>query len=386
MIQKFNFIFTILILSLASSIACKKEESPATTSSEPKNEPAVVAKKTSAVVIFAVGDVHSQERKLALGDVVSDSETLTTGKKSLCDLQILDSDAGIVIRVKADSEFKLTPSVKPDGSDVNLALSKGSGLFKVNNKLSKDQSVNVSLPTMVAGVRGTSFSADISKKGDVGLQVIEGSVASRPAISEIESLPDEVKNNSQAILAVESSLASTEQVIEAGQKITVTKAYTDKVLKDTGLKESLPKIKESIKSGDLAAATQTLDASAGTKEEIKLKITDKVSNIAPIKVEKSNAKDVQTQLKEFEELIAIEKQKMESESSRKTEITARTKEKKESLMKRIEQITGKSAETLILKNGTRVEGVIIQEGDNYHVLTTEGKKSFTESEVEGTEF
>ena len=61
-------------------------------------------------------------------------------------------------------------------------------------------------------------------------------------------------------------------------------------------------------------------------------------------------------------------------------------EQKAQLMKRIEQITGKATETLVLKNGTRVEGVIIQEGDTYHVLTTEGKKSFTESQVEGTEF
>ncbi len=378
-------IISILLLLLTQTNSCKKENAgkePLTTKTESASE----IKSTTAVVIFAVGDIHSKERKLVLGDVVTDKETIITGKKSLCDIQIADSEAGIVVRIKPDSEFKLNPSQNSDGSDVNMALKVGSALFKVNNKLKKDQTVKVTMPTMVAGVRGTSFTADISKKGDVALQVAEGSVSSRPAIAELDSLPEEVRTKSEAIQAVETSLAGTEQVLEAGQKVTVTKSYTDKILKDTGLKEVIPQVQEAIKKGDLALASEKLDSSSGSKDETKQNISEKVTSQVPIKIEKSNPKDIQTQLKEFEELIAIEKQKMDNESTRKTEISSRNKEQKAQLMKRIEQITGKATETLVLKNGTRVEGVIIQEGDTYHVLTTEGKKSFTESQVEGTEF
>jgi hypothetical protein len=380
--QRKILLLAILLLTIASSSSCKKEKSQ----NPAENAAPTETKKITAVVIFAVGDVYSQDHKLSLGDIITDAETLTTGKKSLCDIQIVDSDSGIVVRIKAESEFKLEPSVNPDGNDINLALKKGSGLFKINNKLGKNQSVKVSMPTMVAGVRGTSFVADISKKGDVELQVIEGSVSSRPAIAEIDSLPTEVKSNSQAIQAVETSLEGNEQVLDAGKKITISKAYTDKILKDSGLKEVIPQIQDSIKKGDMTAATLKIDSMSGTSAETKSKITEKLANQAPIKVENSKDKDLQAQIKEFEELIAIESKKMENESSRKTEISARNKEKKDSLMKRIEQITGKSVETLLLKNGTRVQGVIIQEGDVYHVLTTEGKKSFPESEVEGTEF
>ncbi|TGL61310.1 hypothetical protein EHQ58_05910 [Leptospira ognonensis] len=383
----YNRTITITILfafTLLTSM-CNQKESAG--KAEVKNmEKPSESKVTSAVVIFTVGECLTGDRKLALGDLITEKDILLTGKKSLCDLQIIEAESGIVIRVKAESEFKLEPSVASDGGDVNLALRKGSGLFKINNKLAKNQSVKVIMPTMVAGVRGTSFSAEISKKGDVGLQVIEGSVSTRAAIAEIDSLPEELKSKSQTIIAVESSLAKREQVLEAGQKVTISKAYTDKILKDTGLNTAIPQIQESIKKGDIKTATQKLDTLSGSTEETKTKIADKLSATTPIKVEQTKEKDIQAQLKEFEELIAIEKEKMQNESVRKTEISSRNKTKNESLMKRIEQITGKSAETLLLKDGSRVQGVIIQEGSTYHVLTTDGKKSFAESEVEGTEF
>lgn len=384
---RFFKVFTLLLLFHSFLLlSCKKEEITNTQAEQPLKTTETARKKNSAVVIFAVGDVRTQDRKLVFGDHITDSDTLVTGKKSLCDLQIVESEAGVVIRIKEDSEFKIDPSENPDGADVNLALKKGSSLFKINNKLAKNQSVKVSTPTMVAGVRGTSFALEISKKGDSGIQVIEGSVSSRPAIAEIESLPEEVKTNSQAIQAVEASLSKNEIVLEAGQKITVSKTYTNKILKDTGLNEVLPQIQDSISKGDLSIATQKLDSMSGTSAETKIKIEEKINAQAPIKVEKTKEKDLASQLKEFEELIAIEKEKMENESSRKSEIAARSKKKEEALIKRIEQITGKSSETLVLKNGTRIQGVILQEKDTYHVLTTEGKKSFPESEVEGTEF
>ncbi|MCE9596874.1 MAG: hypothetical protein K8S54_02810, partial [Spirochaetia bacterium] len=59
---------------------------------------------------------------------------------------------------------------------------------------------------------------------------------------------------------------------------------------------------------------------------------------------------------------------------------------REQQLKRIEQIMSKSAETLALKNGTKVRGVIIQVGQDYMVLTPEGTQTFAESQVSGMEF
>ncbi len=383
--QKLFLIISILTAFLLLFVSCKKQETQDGTGTQ-SSDGAGKSQKTSGVVIFLVGEVRIENRKLALGDVITDNEILNTGKKSLCDIQILESKSGVVIRLKSDSEFQLNPSVTPEGSDVNLALRKGAALFKVNNKLAKNESVRVKMPTMVAGVRGTSFSANISAKGDVDLQVLEGSVTARPSISEIDSLPPELKEKSTSVQTIEKNLSESEQIIEAGQKTSVSKAYTDKILKDTGLQTVLPQINESIKKGDLTSASQKLDSVGGTPEESKTKIAEKLSSKPALKVEKTNEKDLQSQLKEFEELIAIEKEKMDKDGSRKTAISARNKDKNNSLLKRIEQITGKSAETLILKDGSRIQGVVLQEGDTYHVLTTEGKKSYPESAVEGTEF
>ncbi len=360
----------LFIITFSSQITCKKPEPV----------------KHTGVVIFAVGDVTIAGRKLSLGDTINESEVLLTGKSSMCDIQLSNSEAGVVIRIKADSEFKLNPSTDTSGSDVNMALRVGSALFKVNNKLTKNQSIRVSMPTMVAGVRGTSFSAQISKSGDVSLQVAEGSVSTRPSIEAIDSLPEEIKNNSQAIQELEKSLSKNEQVLEPGQMVTIPKTYTDNILVSSGLDTAIKEANESIKKGDLSAATAKLDQTSGSTAEEKKQFSEKLSASKPIAVQTVAQKDIQSQLKEFEELIAIEKQKLDNAESRKTEITSRNQSKKDQLLKRIEQITGKSSETLILKNGTRVQGVVIQEGDTYHVLTTDGKKSFSESEVEGTEF
>ena len=55
-------------------------------------------------------------------------------------------------------------------------------------------------------------------------------------------------------------------------------------------------------------------------------------------------------------------------------------------MRRIENIMGKSSETLILTNGTRVQGVVIQQGMDYMVLTPEGRVFYSSAQVQGLEF
>lgn len=365
--------------------SCNKDSNAIESDTSSHNQQEAI-KQNTAVVIFVVGDVRTQDRKLAFGETITITDVVKTGKKSLCDLQLIESNSGTVIRLKPETEFKIDPSTNPSQTDVNLTLKSGSSLFKISNKLSKNESIRVTTPTMVAGVRGTSFSIDISKKGDSSIQVVEGSVVTRPNIPELESIPDDVRINSQTIQMIEASLEKNEVTLEAGQKINISKNYTDRILNDTGLKEAIPRALDSIQKGDSGSASQIFDSISGTKEATASKVEAKIALIPSIKVEKSKDKDLSAQYKEFEELIALEKAKLENESTRKTEITARSKKKEEALIKRIEQITGKSSETLVLKNGSRIQGVIYQEGETYHVLSTEGKQSFQESEVEGTEF
>ncbi|HNN81766.1 MAG TPA: hypothetical protein PKL30_22965, partial [Leptospiraceae bacterium] len=90
-------------------------------------------------------------------------------------------------------------------------------------------------------------------------------------------------------------------------------------------------------------------------------------------------------LKEYEELIAIEKKKLETYESVNLAVQERNEKYDEILVKRIEEITGKSFETLILKNGKKVRGAIFLEGNQYYVITPDGQKTFKEEEVESVE-
>lgn len=60
-----------------------------------------------AIVIVRMGDVKAGGRVLALSDEISDKDVVTVGAKSICDLQILESDSLVVVRLKEYSRFKL---------------------------------------------------------------------------------------------------------------------------------------------------------------------------------------------------------------------------------------------------------------------------------------
>jgi len=46
----------------------------------------------------------------------------------------------------------------------------------------------------------------------------------------------------------------------------------------------------------------------------------------------------------------------------------------------------KSAETLILKDGKRIRGVILTRKNEYYVLTPEGRKTYPAEKVKGVDF
>ena len=170
--------------------------------------------------------------------------------------------------------------------------------------------------------------------------------------------------------------------------VSVKKSDTEKILKETGVSEIVAKIKPDIKVGmsqdEIQKAIQKIEKAveeSEKKEELKKK---KEIKTIP-KIETIQNKELEQKIKEVEELISIEKKKFESDASTKTAIKERNQKDKAILMKRIEQIVGKSSETLVLKDGRKVQGVIFQEAGSYIVLTPYGKETFTEEQVEGME-
>ncbi len=370
-----------MIVFFLFAVNCKKEEA--------KNSNQVSDKSTlSGVVLFVVGNVQSGTKKLKPGDIISENESVQTAKSSACDIQIKDSDAGIVLRMKSESSFQLK-TMTVNGKQVpSTVVSVGNAMVNVSGKLKSGENFQVVTPTQTAGVRGTKFEVNVTKDGSTALSVSEGKVASRIRIAEADDLPLEIQEKSQTITSINKGLESQEQVIEAGQKITVSKSQTDKILKETGLGQSIKQIKASQQSKlspeEVQKALVIIDKEnqvAGKENPV---IAKSLKDNATLKVENSPGADIQAKLKEFAELVAIERQKLET-----TELTTAIKQRNEKqadlLVKRIEQITGKSFETLILKSGKKVRGVIFLENNQYYVITPDGEETYKEDDAEGIE-
>lgn len=110
------------------------------------------------VVIWRVGEVELQRqgevaRQVELQDVVKQGDRIVTKANSFAVLQIGDR---ATVRVQAESEIAF--SNLNDPAAIEMALDKGQVLSKVD-KLSKGQSYGVRMPTALAAVRGTEFSA-----------------------------------------------------------------------------------------------------------------------------------------------------------------------------------------------------------------------------------
>jgi NAD(P)-dependent dehydrogenase (short-subunit alcohol dehydrogenase family) len=137
-------------------------------------------------------------------------------------------------------------------------------------------------------------------------------------------------------------------------------------------------------SEDVNKAVATLDKQSPEPGKENPAAAKSLKENAKQKIEKTANSDIQEKLKEFSELIAIEKQKLESESATSV-VKQRNSKQEDVLIKRIEQITGKSFETLILKSGKKVRGVIFLENNIYYVVTPEGQETYKEEEADGIE-
>ncbi|MBK8395760.1 MAG: FecR domain-containing protein [Leptospiraceae bacterium] len=361
-------------------ITCKKGDNGSVNNQSQGNKSSL-----NAVVLFAVGDVRVGDRKVKTGDIISENESVITGKKSTCDVQIKESDAGIVIRLKASSMFELKMT-NMDGKLVpSTIVNIGNAMVNVSGKLKNDENFQVVTPTQTAGVRGTKFEVNVTEDGSTTVSVSEGKVATRIRISEVDALPIEIQEKSRVISSIKTSLGSEEQIIEAGYKNEVTKAQTNGILKSSGLEKSIDLVnidtQARLSPEQVQNAVNSIDATT-PQDKDKTKSLKEVSNQ---KVEKISPKELQSKLDEFAELIAVEKNKLESVDSSSVVIVERNQKNEAALIKRMEEITGKPVQTINLKSGKKLKGIVFQEGDNYYILTLSGKETYKSSDIEDIE-
>lgn len=377
-----RYLFKLLVslfLGLALFVNCKKEN---TDTGKANTEPA--RKEVSALVVFSVGDIKSGDTQVKPGFILKKGETIKTSKKSVCDIQIKGVSSEVVIRIKEDSSLTLDDKWTGDTVTVKPSINMGTALFKVE-KLNKDSAVEISTPTITAGVRGTSFEVTVTDK-DVKTTVYEGSVAVKTRVPELEALPDSIVDKSTTLASFKREINEKEVIVDSGKTMSVSTTEAEKFLKDSGLKEAIEKASAANDSNieniaKLAAEIDSIHSTLAKAESGKSPVNSK-------KVIEIKKKELTDKLREFDELIAIEKSKLENEANHELSIQERTNLNREKLLNRIEIEVGKKREKLVLKDGSSVEGVIYQDKttNDYIILSPEGKKHVKVSDAEGIGF
>lgn len=172
-----------------------------------------------AVVTFVHGSVlileKGKEIKPKIGHLVRIGDQIQTKLGSI-DLQTY---RGEVIRIKDNSQitFKSLPGDKNPSNALDVAFG---NLIVKSTKLKSNQSITISSPTMVAGVRGTSFSFELDKGSVPKIKVFEGSVAVAFRTPK-EIIESNELINKEAMDRLVKTLEKHEVILEPGEALDV---------------------------------------------------------------------------------------------------------------------------------------------------------------------
>jgi hypothetical protein len=255
-------------------------------------------KAPEALVTSVIGDVQMGGKKIKVGDILRNQDSLKTGAKSICDLQVTGMDSDVTIRVKENSEFALGATVKNEVKNVQMKILTGKVLVN-SERLNSKNNLETITPTVVMGVRGTKYEVEIGSDSNGSVAVLDGKVASRVIIPEIENLPPEVRAKSATLKKLDSFLKEKELVLQTGNSTTMSKNQSETILKETGLGEVL-------KNADPSKLADDIDTKLSPEKlsEKTAKISDK--DLQPEVVQVS-PEELERRLKEYDEFKPVSK-------------------------------------------------------------------------------
>ena len=158
-----KFYPVILIVLMSSAFPLSAESS----------KPIALVVKTSGISHLLRG---SKRTPVKINDFVMPEDRIQTNKNATVNLQFSSGVIFMIGSTSSDSDVKIKKFEKTDDSqEIGLELIKGS-LAASSEKLAKKDSISVTTPTAIAGVRGTEFIVDADEDSTEVL-VNEGSVA-----------------------------------------------------------------------------------------------------------------------------------------------------------------------------------------------------------------
>ncbi len=366
------------------------------------SQPPAAAMTSALLVTFKVGDVTAGDRVVQVGDLIPAGTVVRVAAASLVDLQIVGPRSEAVLRLSAGSDFTLTAARLSEAEDriYRTHLRRGRVMLRVE-RLSPEENFTVVAPTALASVRGTRYTVDAAPE-QTRVVVHQGLVAVRLNLEELGSASVLVIQESPVLRTVERVLAEFEQVLAARDQIVIQSQATERIwaaAPDLRRVLESPELKAvrnkqtptpSERRAALAALQRAYPTDADIQDlaaRIRAALARKPQETGSgISAKAGTERDLQSRLAEYDELVALEGVRQ----GRPDEIRSRLREKNQvrrgALLQRIEQLMNKSAETLILKDGTRIRGVVLSGKEGYTVLTPEGRTTYPAAQVEGVDF
>ena len=208
----------LVMLSFAAALAgCKESKAP----------------DYNGVFTFIRGTVSVNGNAAKVGSKVSAAETINVGEKSGAVLQFANHAQ---LTLGAGTTIQVTQLM--NGSDgkpaININQESGSTFSKV---LAKGADYKMSTPTLVAGVRGTSFSVsiDAQNKNRVAIKLLNGKIeATSVSTTSAEAAKPVVLEAGQKIVADEKSVQAVEQ-ISASERTALEQLESIKVVESKDL-------------------------------------------------------------------------------------------------------------------------------------------------------
>ncbi|MDH5716917.1 MAG: FecR family protein [Spirochaetia bacterium] len=303
-------------------------------------------KEFTGVFTFVSGTVLHNSHPAKVGMNVTQHDIIETNEKSGAIIQFEDS---ALITLKSNTKLDVNMLAKGEEGKamINIAQNSGSTFSKITPNKSK---YSIKTPTAVAGVRGTSFSVEVSEDKKTDIKLLQGKVAVK------KTAPDAAKKEAKETQDIFVEGAKDVVLLEAGQKIESTEKEISK--------------KEELKSEE-KIELETLNNIAFVTEE-KLKDTSilkkEIENIAPSNVQE-NITGVEAEEKKeiIEDKKEVEKPKAKAEPKK---ITLDDLRKKYGQLSRIKT-----------KSGKEYIGAFKQAGNEMKITTIDGIVSVPVSDI-----
>ena len=323
-------------------------------------EKTIPKSRATGVVLSIVGDTFVDNRKLQIGDLVLENQTIYVGKKSICELQIKQSLSEFTLRLKEDTVFVLKFKEAPIENIFSGFLQQGKALFKIQ-KVFTGEKIQAVTPTTVASVRGTAFGVETESDGKTKISVLQGSVRTRVRATGIED--DEIIEDTPEIKKLVSNLDYNAQIIPVGYSVEVTPEKQKSVL-------------EKAEAEGLKNRAQRKEFSNAVIPDLSLRCSEK-----PV-TKSMDPNELSTRQKELDDLVGVESAKLKNTSESPIIISLVENRKAEKEVINFQPDTFKKPEILLLKNGKAVKGPIYIIHNRYIVFSNVGKQIFTEEEVD----